>query len=355
MGERVGLSNLGNTCYLNSCVQILRKIPEFREITTKYAELTPPQTPDRTLLCAWTELQNAMQKINPTIDELPPNISAVVNPVPFVQRVRHIASCKNHTLFTGYAQNDMSEFLLFLIDTIHNAIKRPVNIKINGSPVSDTDNLAVQCYRFLQQSYAKEYSELFDVFYGVSVTQIRHPTTSKLFSIKPEHFFIVDLPLAHIHPSSHEITIYDCMDAYCADDTLDNKNENAWYNDATKQKEPTVLKNTMFWSFPKILVFTFNRFVPGFQKNNRLVRFPIENLQLAKYVKGYRPDSYVYDLFGVCNHYGSISGGHYTAVSREIDERGNKTRWMEYNDSHANMAQQVETNAAYCVFYRKRG
>jgi len=346
MGERVGISNLGNTCYLNSCIQIIRKIPEFRTITNKYAEIAS-NNQDKALLHAWTRLQNAIQNTDPDIP------SAVLNPAPFIQIVHYVASSKRHEMFSGWGQNDMSEFLLFLMDAIHNAIKRPVNIKINGSPVSDTDNLAVHCYRFLQQSYAKEYSELYDLFYGVSVTQIRHPSTSKLFSIKPEQFFVVDLPLAHIHPSSNEITIYDCIDEYCADETLDN--ENAWYNETTQKKEPTVLKNTMFWCFPQILVFTFNRFVPGFHKNNRLVRFPIENLQLAKYVKGYRADSYTYDLFGVCNHYGSISGGHYTAFSREIDTCGKKSRWIEYNDTQTNEVHNIETNAAYCLFYRKRG
>jgi ubiquitin C-terminal hydrolase len=294
----------------------------------------------------WTQLQKTIENINPDIP------SAVINPAPFIKTVHYVAVKKRREMFSGWGQNDMSEFLLFFMDAVHNAIKRPVSIKINGMPVSDTDNLAVQCYRFLQQSYAKEYSELIDLCYGVSVTQIRHPSTSKILSTKPEHFFIVDLPLAQVSPSSNEITIYDCMDAYCADETLDN--ENAWYNETTHQKEPAVLKNTMFWCFPKILVFTFNRFVPGFQKNNRLVRFPIENLTLAKYVKGYRPDSYTYDLFGVCNHYGSISGGHYTAFSREIDERGQKKQWMEYNDTQASEVQNVETNAAYCLFYRKR-
>ena len=43
----------------------------------------------------------------------------------------------------------------------------------------------------------------------------------------------------------------------------------------------------------------------GTSKITDLIDFPLENLDLSEYVKGYHSDSYKYDLYGVCNHVGS--------------------------------------------------
>jgi len=356
MGERVGLCNLGNTCYLNSCVQILRKIGEFRDIVTKYSNsivvgsTTPKNEIERSniaLLHAWTQLHNGIHSISNTT----PN-TIIANPATFVKTVYESAAKQHREIFTGYAQNDVSEFLLFLVNGIHDAIKRPVQMKINGKPSNEIDTLAVQCYKYIQQIYSKEYSEIMELFYGISVTQICSPgattTPSTVLSTCPEHFFVLDLPVAN------HSTIYESFDAFCAKEILDG--ENAWFNELTNTKEPSVTKNTVFWNFPKILIITLNRSSHRNRKNSHPIKFPIENLDLMKYVIGYRSESYMYDLFGVCNHYGgTYAGGHYTAFSRTIDPiHGTKSRWMEYNDTHVTEIDNPVSSDAYCLFYRKK-
>jgi ubiquitin C-terminal hydrolase len=88
------------------------------------------------------------------------------------------------------------------------------------------------------------------------------------------------------------------------------------------------------------------------RKNQVMVDFPLENLNLSKYVIGYDKDSYVYDLYGVCNHSGSVMGGHYTAFVKNANGK-----WYHYNDTNVAevaMEQQIKTPKAYCFFYRKR-
>ena len=46
-------------------------------------------------------------------------------------------------IFGGFSQNDMPEFLGFIIDCFHTAITREVDMSINGSIINDTDR-AVQ-------------------------------------------------------------------------------------------------------------------------------------------------------------------------------------------------------------------
>jgi hypothetical protein len=85
---------------------------------------------------------------------------------------------------------------------------------------------------------------------------------------------------------------------------------------------------------------------------NSLINFPLENLDLSRYVCGYNNDSYKYDLYGICNHMGGVMGGHYTAFVRNSDNN-----WLHYNDRNVDMIQKPEsviTPMAYCLFYRKK-
>ena len=87
-------------------------------------------------------------------------------------------------------------------------------------------------------------------------------------------------------------------------------------------------------------------------KNQILVNFPLNNLNLSKYVIGYDKENYVYDLYGVCNHSGSVLGGHYTAFVKNANNK-----WYHYNDtivSEVSLETQIITPKAYCFFYRKR-
>jgi len=158
----------------------------------------------------------------------------------------------------------------------------------------------------------------------------------------------MDLPI----PTDNTCSLYDCFNNFVASETLSG--DNAWYNEKTGKKED-VLKTLGFWNFPKILVITLKRFSPdGSRKMGNLIEFPIENLNLSKYVKGYNPQQYVYDLFGICNHIGGVSGGHYTAFVK------NSTgKWLNYNDQNVQeisgpVDSHIITPMAYCLFYRKK-
>jgi ubiquitin C-terminal hydrolase len=259
-----------------------------------------------------------------------------------------IAQKKDRDIFTGWLQNDITEFLLFLIECFHNSISRKITMKINGKPENKTDQLAISCYELLQNVYSKEYSEIMELFYGVYVTSISSMDHKITHSLKPEHFFVLDLQIF----KGNQIcpTLYDCFDLFVTPEAMIG--ENAWFNETTGEKED-IMKGACFWSFPKILVLTLKRFSPdGSQKINNVIQFPIVDLNLSRYVKGYTPDNYVYDLFGVCNHMGSVSGGHYTAFVKNV-----AGQWIHYNDNVVELVPDpniIISPMAYCLFYRKK-
>ncbi len=60
----------------------------------------------------------------------------------------------------------------------------------------------------------------------------------------------------------------------------------------------------------------------------------------------------IYDLYGVVNHYGTMSGGHYTAYCQNFITK----EWYEFDDSRVSKAtpKEVVSEAAYVLFYRLR-
>jgi len=333
-----GLANLGNTCFLNSCMQVLNHTYELNEF------LDSPQCKynikskiiDSVLLNEWNELRNIMWSNN-----------GIISPNKFVYNVQEIAKKKDRELFTGWAQNDITEFLLFLIESMHNSISRSIILKIRGTRKNKIDDLAIKCYTMLKEIYEKEYSEIMDIFYGIYVSQLLSLDGKTTHALKPEHFFILDLPIPE---NRGEQTLYGCLDAFVSPEILEG--ENAWMNEKTGTKED-IQKRIVFWNLPKILIITFKRFSgDGRRKIQSCIDFPLENLDMSKYIAGYDSKKYVYNLFGICNHSGGVLGGHYTSFVKN-----SQNEWIHYNDTNVEMiktTQNLITPMAYCLFYRKK-
>jgi len=333
-----GMANLGNTCFLNSCIQILLQIDEIENICS--CENLANSHDDSLILTEYLDLRQAMRKSSNT------HTNPVIHPGKFVHSIHRVAQNKNRELFTGWAQNDLPEFLLFMIECMHNSRKRSMKIRLNGKPANQTDNLALECYTMLKTVYEKcDYSEFAELFQGVYVSRLSTPDGLKTHSNRPEIFCVLDLPIPVANESS--IHLCDCFDAFAEEEIL-----SGWKNDATGQIE-SVRKNMIFWNFPKILIITLKRYSPdGRYKNNVFVDFPLENLDLSKYVVGYKAQTYKYHLFGVANHMGGINGGHYTAFAVSSENR----KWYCYNDDRVSEIDknQVASPTAYCLFYRKQ-
>jgi ubiquitin C-terminal hydrolase len=303
-------------------------------ISEKYKKSVKPNLPETNLIDEWNNLRDVMWSQNGT-----------VSPNRFVYNVQQMAQQKNRELFTGWGQNDLPEFLLLIIECIHNSISRPVSMRILGKPEHKTDNLAIACYQMLQNTYSKEYSELMDLFYGIYVSELSAIDGTRIHSLKPESFFMLDIEIPQ-----QNATLYDCLDAFTKTEILEGDNE--WFNETTQSKE-SVKKRITFWNFPKVLVITLKRFsADGRRKLQNIIDCPLSGLDLSKYVSGYNAHKYVYDLYGVCNHYGGPMGGHYTAIVKTVDNE-----WVHYNDSHLERGiarDKIITPSAYCLFYRKK-
>ena len=331
-----GLSNLGNTCFLNSTMQVISHTYELSNFleTNNYKKRLNNKY-DSALLIEWDSLREILWKEN-----------CIVSPFKFVKTVQKLAQLKGQDMFTGYNQNDLPEFLIFIIDCFHNSLAREVNMSIEGEIKDEKDKIAVKCFERIKQMFEKDYSEIWTMFYGIQVSQLENAETNEKLNMIPEPYFILNLPIPENNKSPNLI---DCFDLYVESELLDGDNK---IRDEKTGEKVVAKKNIMFWNFPNVLVIDIKRFNAMNRKNQIMVNFPLENLDLSNYVIGYNKDSYVYDLYGVCNHSGSVMGGHYTSFVKNANGK-----WYHYNDtsvSEVAMAQQIITPKAYCFFYRKR-
>ncbi len=327
-----GLANIGNTCYLNSCMQLLSHTYELNNFLDNNKRQLNNNINSK-IYTEWNNLRKMMWSENCTIA-----------PYGFVKAIQEVANNKEYSIFTGFDQNDVSEFLLFIIDCLHESLKREVDMKINGTIKNKKDILATKCYEMMKNMYKKEYSEIINIFYGISVTQIKDYISDEVLSASPEPFSILSLSI----PTKKECTIFNCLDYYTQNELLSE--ENQWFNDSTNEKQDAN-KNLTFWSLPNILIIELKRYTNGNTKLNNLVTTPLTDVDFSKYVSGYNSDNCIYNLFGTGNHSGNTYGGHYTAYIKNANGK-----WYNFNDTFVNPISEskIINGHTYCLFYRKK-
>lgn len=321
-----GLTNLGNTCFMNSCLQILSHTYELHNEIKNMKNINQKSL----LFLLWIQVMNNLWDKN-----------GVVAPKAFHQEIQKCAMKKN-TNFIGYNQNDAAEFIIFFFDLLHETCKLDVDMKITGKAVNKKDEIALACYREFIRHHEKDYSMFVKLFYHMSVTTNVSLNTQRVISQRFQSNFILDLPI----PNKDNCVLEDCFDLHFQDTQL--LKENGLKDDDGKQHDT---KQTLsMWNSPPVLIIALKRFSFDGRKNNRHVQFPLKDLSINKHISGYQ-NKKKYTLYGVCNHSGVTNGGHYTSFVRV--KNGN---WYLFNDMTVSLVTNIEQNIispkAYVLFYR---
>jgi len=330
-----GLLNIGNTCFINSCMQVLSHTYELNEIlNNENYKNKLNDNYDSILLIEWDNLRKILWMKN-----------CIIIPKKFISIIHKNAKIQNMEIFTNYSQNDLTEFLLFIINSFHNALSRSFNINISGKIINNTDKIALCCFKKIKDLFEKNYSEIMDLFYGIQISKLTLLESNLLLSITPDIFISLHLPIPN-NKKDDNITIFNCLDLYIENEILDG--DNCIFNEKLNKKV-ACKKQMLFWSLPKVLIIIIKRFDNNNNKNNILINFPFK-LDLSKYIIGYNPNNYLYNLYAICNHIGSSLYGHYTSYIKNANNK-----WYNYDDANVNeiSSSNIITSNAYCLFYRK--
>ncbi|KAF7204556.1 ubiquitin carboxyl-terminal hydrolase 31 isoform X2 [Nothobranchius furzeri] len=176
----------------------------------------------------------------------------------------------------------------------------------------------------------------------------------------------------HLQPQN--CTLAQCLQLYTKEEQL--APDDAWRCPHCKQLQQGSIKLSL-WTLPDILILHLKRFRQDGDrrmKMQNMVKFPLNGMDMAPHIVkrsqsswslpshwspwrrpyglGRDPEDYLYDLYAVCNHHGTMQGGHYTAhCKNSIDGQ-----WYCFDDSdvHPISEDDVCKLTAYILFYQRR-
>ena len=388
-GGLVGLTNLGNTCFMNSALQCLSNTPPIMQyfLYTKWREELNPSNPigfGGHIASSFGELLALLwsQEENDNVSSLSPGNGVVNSNACIAPRAFKSTVGRYFNQFSGYDQHDAQELLVFLLDGLHEDLNR-----VKKKPyIEDEDNDEnVDIFELADRSWANYLLRNRSIIVDMAQGQLR----STLTCLKCGHISVKFDPYMHLSipvnkNSKNKCSLLDCINEFSKPELLSGDSQ--WRCPKCKEFR-NATKTMSVWSYPPILIIHLKRFHVGNQGSRRkidtLVEFPVETplsleVKRSSSVKSittsgskfgrynYNDDTNIggsegsvenvmYSLYSVCNHYGSLYGGHYTAYANNCDNG----RWYSYNDSTVDEikdpASTVCSSGAYVLFFKMEG
>ena len=297
-----GLSNLGNTCYMNAALQCVYGTAAFKDAFMKDLSGLPNGELS-------TELRNLLKEMSSASKE-------AVKPL----QLKLLVQNSFHG-FSGSSQQDSQEFLTALLQRLHE------ELSTNTSGESTEESLVSR------------------VFHGQLQTTLNcencHQATLKC---DPFMFLSVSIPSQAQQGKTTTIELTDCLKTFTKEEFF---GDNCWF--CTQCNKHADMRRKAVVSIPpQVLIVYLKRFRQDSHgirhKITATVQFP-RLLDLTTFMTSGK--SAKFNLFAVINHAGTISSGHYTAFCKH------GTQWYQFDDSRVTTLNENEivTSGAYVLFF----
>ena len=327
-----GLQNLGNTCFMNTCLQNLIHctpfISQFLEISNQMFQKNIRPCP---ISDSFYELLLKIYENNNN------DQNDYINPTNFVD-----SFCSLHNQFFGNREHDTQEFCRFLLQDINCELNEVV------SPSGYKENMPKQhkeemFYNYKKYCLSKENSIITNLFIGYFSFEYICECGFKEYSFSQ----FLDLPVQ----MSSGINGYDLFQMlqnnFYRKSFVDMGEVCSFCKRTSKKNEIMRIA-----SLPQILIISLQRINRhNGNKNSAPVRF-YEGLDLREIMDAQLSDgsSTKYDLFAVSNHVGQINSGHYFSYIK-IGKS-----WYCFEDSKVfKVGYQIEMTSTevYTLFYTR--
>tara|TARA_B110000037_G_scaffold53251_1_gene65236 strand:- start:53 stop:1414 length:1362 start_codon:yes stop_codon:yes gene_type:complete len=332
-----GLLNIGNTCYLNTALQCLFNVKDLNKYMLFNKDFKE-ELIDDCIERPFTETYYETLQLLLSNDK--------INPLPLIRVFFNLCSKKGIDCALG-RQEDSQEFLLYMIDNIHESLKYRVNIKCNIPGDTELDKQICKSHEQWLQCVKDDYSIIVNLFYGQFMYNIsKKEEPDVIISNTFEKFNSISLPV-----TDKTKTLYDCLDSYIH--TEFSGDEKYFYE--KEDKKIDAFRTCFIWKLPKYMILSFKRFNYDGTKNNQKIDFVIDSLDMSGYTHVKNSYKVKYDLISIGCHIGDSNGGHYYAITRK-----SQNIWVLYND--ANLSKITDINKAiksilsdvYILIYKNR-
>jgi ubiquitin C-terminal hydrolase len=333
-----GIQNMGNTCYCNATLQMLRSVPEW----TAYCLGTPfdtilshlsNETPSKKIMIAYQDVLKSIWSAY---------YPAYVRPIGFLSEVKQAVQNTPYEMFGMPVQNDSHEYLVYLLDQFHEALKKQVPFEpcVLAPHASPTDRMRCLAENGWNRFYSKNQSEIVRLFFGM-IRKTIECTVCHTPSYQWEVFNTLKIPC-------EGQTFYDWIRKEVNEEfTLDE-----YQCDHCHKKQQAVIQSHL-WRMPSHLFITLRRFHHDGTKN--MIHCPYDGspLSFEPFYAKESDDPYrqrMYEVRSVVDHHGMHSGGHYTAQYCHLLTN----QWWWVDDIQSAGIPSLRASSSNYLFYFRR-
>lgn len=335
----VGIQNMGNTCYSNSTLQLIRACPEWnafcltQDFTEQLKHLSQDNSYKRILLAYQDILKSLWSAYKP----------AYIRPLGFISEVRKAVKDTVYEMFGLPIPNDSHEYLVYLLDCFHEAIKIETTFEEKHIPdnISDNEKMVIMADNGWNKFISKNNSEIVRRFFGM-IRKTIHCTKCKNNSYQWEVFNSLKVPC-------EGQTFKD----WIKNEVKDSEVEGRQCENCTKltpgNDKHTAKIYSHIWKLPDSLFITLRRFNWDRRKNMIICPYEGENITFTEFFALESNDPsrlWSYELRGVSDHHGSHMGGHYTAQFKHP----NSGEWWLFDDESAHKQNAPKFSSSNYIF-----
>jgi ubiquitin C-terminal hydrolase len=297
-----------------------------------------------------------------------------VSTKPFWSAMIPVAMKEGFEQFRIPMPHDAHEFLVFILDQIHEALSEKVTMTIRP-PLENTQKTrdAANALGFWKSAFEKSYSPMVDLLFGL-LRKLVVCEVCKNESVTWETMNIHKLCVPK--QADRPLGLLDLMREECNGETIDEyacdhcissaaSATNAKQAEEAKEEKPTKAaasaakpvrtkanKTLSYWRLGNWVIVTLKRNENNGRKINTVVDIP----KTIEFGELFHPNSEEasakasYELFSTIEHHGSSGGGHYTSHAKHsVTEK-----WTFYDDESGIEVPDVRiNNSTYVVMYRK--